>query len=167
MDPGTTLAVVSLTLQVAQGLLAYYDLWQGCDDDIQELQRSLLWLANTFTQLELTLEKPHLQEEIVSVIRISVNGCQDNISNLCKILNKIKTIGSPSGIRAKLKAVNRRTFYIFHNKEIKSLQKILDSLKEDLSLAIDLLHLSVFLVTLIDSAANFQQGHFGNYPRRP
>jgi hypothetical protein len=158
MDTGTTLGAVSLTLQVAQGLLTYYDLWQGCDGDIQELQRSLLWLTNTFTQLELTLEKPQLPEEIVSIIRISINGCRDNISKLYEILNKVKIVGSPSGIRAKFKAMNRQSLYIFHSKEIKSLQKILDSLKDEFSLAVDLLHLSVLSINSARSSpANFDR----------
>jgi hypothetical protein len=151
MDPGTAMAVVSLTLQVAQGLLAYYDLWQGSDNDVQELQRSLLWLANTFAQLEITLKKPRLQEEIVSVIRNSVNSCKENTSKLCEILNKIKKDGSASGLRAKLKTVNRRTLYIFHNNEIRNLQKILESFKEDLSLAINILHMYVSKKNMIAS----------------
>jgi hypothetical protein len=158
MDTGATLGAVSLTLQVAQGLLTYYDLWQGCDGDIQELQRSLLWLTNTFTQLELTLEKPQLRKEIVSIIRISINGCRDNISKLYEILNKVKIVGSPSGIRAKFKAMNRQSLYIFHSKEIKSLQKILDSLKDEFSLAVDLLHLSVLSMNSARSSqANFDR----------
>jgi hypothetical protein len=43
-----------------QGLLGYYELWKDGNDDIIEIQRSLLWLANIFMQLDITLRKPNL-----------------------------------------------------------------------------------------------------------
>jgi hypothetical protein len=82
MNPGSSLAVVSLALQVMQGLLHYYELLKDCDDDVKEIQRSLLWLANLFRQLDITLQKPNLQAEIVSIIRMTTKSSEDNMKKL-------------------------------------------------------------------------------------
>lgn len=84
-DPGTCLAIVSLALQVSKGLLGYYDLWTHADEDVAEIQRSLLSLANIFTQLEITLGKPNLSEDIISIVRITMKGCDSNVKKLEEI----------------------------------------------------------------------------------
>lgn len=88
LDPGTSLAIVSLALQVTQGLLGCYELWKDADDDVIEIQHSLLRLANIFTQLDTTLRKPHLQEDIVSIIRITMKGCEENVNKLQELLER-------------------------------------------------------------------------------
>lgn len=89
-DPGTCLAIVSLALQVSKGLLGYYDLWTHADEDIAEIQRSLLALANIFIHLEITLGKPSLSGDIVSVIQLTMKGCKANMKKLEDILDKVK-----------------------------------------------------------------------------
>jgi hypothetical protein len=144
LDPGTSLAIVSLALQVTQGLLGYYELWKDGDDNIIEIQRSLLWLANIFTQLDITLRKPSLQEDIVSIIRITMKGCEDNVKKLQSLLQRVKKEGTPQGLRAKFKTINRKILYIYHSKEVQDVKALLDELREDLKLAINLLNLCVF-----------------------
>jgi hypothetical protein len=78
MDPGASLAVVSLAMQVANGLLSYYELWKDCDEDVAEIQRSLLWLANIFAQLDITLHNPDLQE-ILLIIHSTLKGCEKHV----------------------------------------------------------------------------------------
>jgi hypothetical protein len=78
-DPGTYLAVVALAIETAKGLLAYCELWGSADDDAKNIQKSILWPANLFTQVEITLQRQNLQEDVVSVIRLTVKGCEDNI----------------------------------------------------------------------------------------
>lgn len=78
LDPGTSLAIVSLALKVTRGLLDCYELWKDADDDGIEIQHSLLRLADIFTQLDTTLRKPHLQEDILPIIRITMKGCEEN-----------------------------------------------------------------------------------------
>jgi hypothetical protein len=149
LDPGTSLAIVSLALQVTQGLLSYYELWKDADDDVAEIQRCLLWLANIFTQLGNTLRKPHLHEDIVSIIRITMKSCEDNVKKLQELLRRVEKEGTPQRLRTKFKTLNRKILYIYRNGEIQKVKGFLDELREDLSLAINLLNLCVdyFLLT--------------------
>ncbi|KAI1397797.1 hypothetical protein F4819DRAFT_64947 [Hypoxylon fuscum] len=148
MDPGTSLAVVSLALQVTNGLFSYYELWTHADEDIIEVQRSLLSLANIFTQLDITLQKPDLQEHIVSLIRLTMKSCNRTIQSLQKRLEKLEQQGTPNKLRGKLKDLRRRASYIFSHKEIKEFKSSLDNLREDLGLAIEVLNLNTTATSL-------------------
>ncbi|KAJ3468078.1 hypothetical protein MRS44_002143 [Fusarium solani] len=138
-DPGTCLAIVSLALQVSKGLLGYYDLWTHADEDVAEIQRSLLSLANIFTQLEITLGKPNLAEDIISIVRITMKGCDSNVKKLKEMLEKVKREGAPEKLRTKLKNFNRRMLQMFHHGEIIRVQSILNELREDLNMVVSLL----------------------------
>jgi hypothetical protein len=141
MDPGSSLAVVSLALQMMQGFLHYYELLKDCDDDVKEIQRSLLWLANLFRQLDITLRKPNLQAEIVSIIRMTTKSSEDNVKKLEALLECVKKEGTPKGLRAKYKTITRKVLFIYHSKQIQDLEALLYEIREDLRLAIDLLSL--------------------------
>ncbi|EEU37940.1 uncharacterized protein NECHADRAFT_88282 [Fusarium vanettenii 77-13-4] len=140
-DPGTCLAIVSLALQVSKGLLGYYDLWTHADEDVAEIQRSLLALANIFTQLEITLEKPNLSEDIISIVRITMKGCDSNVKKLEEMLEKFKREGDPEKLRTKFKNFNRRMLRIFYQGEIMRVQSVLSELREDLHMVVGLLSL--------------------------
>ena len=140
LDPGTSLAVLTLATEAAKGLLAYYELWGDADHDVRDIQTSILWLAKVFTQLAITLQRENLQEDIVSVIRLTVTGCEGNILKLKAILDKIRHDGSPKELQ-KFRTVNRKLLYMFHSHAIKKLTQVLSDLKGDLKLAINLLNL--------------------------
>jgi hypothetical protein len=57
-DPGTFLAVVSLAIQVSKGLMSFYDEWTHADEDIAEVQQSLLALWKIFAQIDITSKTP-------------------------------------------------------------------------------------------------------------
>ncbi|KAH8593172.1 hypothetical protein B0O99DRAFT_689076 [Bisporella sp. PMI_857] len=142
LDPGTSLAITSLAIEVTKGLLAYYGLWKNANDDIKNIQISILWLANLFTQLDITLHKQKLQGDVASVIRLTVKSCEDNILKLQAILDKIHNDGSPEELHRMFKATKQKVLYMFKSKAIKQLVEILQDLKDDLKLAIDLLDLN-------------------------
>ncbi|KAI6092716.1 hypothetical protein F4821DRAFT_109792 [Hypoxylon rubiginosum] len=138
MDPGTSLAVVSLALQVTHGLISYYKFWTHADGDIAEIQRSLLSLANMFAQLDIVLKTPNLQEHIVSIIRLAMNNCDSTVQGLQKRLEKLQQHNSPQKLKNKL---NRRILYIFYHQQIEGLQSQLNKLRSELRLAIEVLNL--------------------------
>lgn len=146
LDPGTSLAITALAIETAKGLLAYYELWSNADHNVENIQKSILWLANLFTQLEITLQRQNLHEDVASVIRLTVKGCEGNISKLQAILDKIRNDGSPKELHAKFKTAKRKILYMFHSKTIKGLMEVLHDLKDDLKLAINLLDLWAFVV---------------------
>ncbi|KAI8720015.1 hypothetical protein NCS52_00445800 [Fusarium sp. LHS14.1] len=145
LDPGTCLAIVSLALQVSKGLLGYYDLWTHADED-----------------LEITLGKPNLSENIISIIRITMKGCDANVKKLEEILDRVKRDGPPEKLRTKIKNLNRRMLHMFHHGEILRLQCVLNELREDLNMAVSLLSFQDDLRKVhgeLTSLKNSLQGH--------
>ena len=51
MDPGTAVGVISLGIQVCEGILKYYRDWKGYEDDIQGTYTEIDHLAKTFALL--------------------------------------------------------------------------------------------------------------------
>jgi ankyrin repeat domain-containing protein 50 len=141
MDPGTALAVVSLALQVADGLYKCYKGWRDCDDDVKGLRKSLLWLANIFKQLEIVLRRPGLKDSLVKTIILTSKACEESVEELKDVLDSILKDGAPEGLLQKLKAKGRRACYPFRASTIARLAEIIQDLKDDLDLAIDILNL--------------------------
>lgn len=48
MDPGTALGVVSLGIQVCQGITWYYGEWKDCPEDVAGVAKSAESLGKTF-----------------------------------------------------------------------------------------------------------------------
>lgn len=139
MDPGTALAVVSIAIEAVKGLMAYYELWTDCDRYVKQARQSLLWVANIFSQIDITLRQPHLMPSIVSTIRITMKACDNNVMELHDLLEKTAKDGSPKGLRQKLRAHGRRACFPFRESTISRLLELVEDMKDDLSLAIDLL----------------------------
>ncbi|KAK4441973.1 hypothetical protein QBC34DRAFT_314070, partial [Podospora aff. communis PSN243] len=143
MDPGTCLAVVSLALELSKGLLGYYELWSNGDQDIVEIQRSLISLTSIFAQLEMTLRKPNLREDIVHGILVTMTNCEGRLQQLQRLLDKIRGEGSPADARAKLRSkIRQRALYVFHAKEIQKTRDLLAELRKDLDLEVQVLNLN-------------------------
>jgi hypothetical protein len=60
MDPGTALNVVSLGIQVCQGIVWYYQGWKGCPEDFAHTVRSVESLRKT-----LVLFQPILKTQLL------------------------------------------------------------------------------------------------------
>lgn len=139
LDLGTALAILSIALEAAKGLVTYYELWKDCDRDVKEARNSLLWVANIFTQLDITLRQDHLKPSIASTIRITAKACESGVEELHALLDKAMRDGSPKGLIQKLKAQGRRACFPFRASTITRLLELVEDLKDDLNLAIDLL----------------------------
>ncbi|KAK5058715.1 hypothetical protein LTR84_010979 [Exophiala bonariae] len=140
MDPGTPLAIISLAIQLTEGLVSYYELWRNAARDTEEIQKSIIWTQNLLTQLAITLQKENLPENAVSLIRRTVESCEANISKLQTILDKIRKDGTPEGLRATFRTANQKLLYMFHSKTTRALMTALNGLKNDLELAVSILN---------------------------
>ena len=141
LDPGTALATVSLALQVLNGLSAYFQCWRDCEGDVQHVQNCLLRLARIFKQLEITLAKPQLEQNLVSTICSTIRASTKNVDELRAILDKTKIDDATEGIMQRLKAKGRKACYPFRASTVARLSEIIDDLKDDLNLAIGVLSL--------------------------
>jgi hypothetical protein len=141
MDPGTCLAVVSIALELSKGLYAYYEHWRDCNQDVQDLRASLLQLSNIFVQLEETLRRPHLEKKIVSTVAVSMKACKNSIEELQQLLNDVQEQGTSKTLLDKLKANSRRALYPFRASTVARIAEVVQDIKDDLGLAVEVLAL--------------------------
>ncbi|RYN79266.1 hypothetical protein AA0120_g10790 [Alternaria tenuissima] len=139
MDPGTALAVVSLVLQVASGLHEYFKLWKDCDEDVATLGASLTRITKIFEHLASLLRAPVLDSALVSTICGNVKECEEKIKELEQILKRFKKEGTPASTYEKLKLKSRRALYPFRASTILSISELVEDMKDDLSIALQLL----------------------------
>lgn len=143
MDPGTALSVVSLGIQVASGIQDYFKLWKDCEQDVSNLRNSLVQITRIFEHLRATLRRPGLEETLVSTIRLNIKSCEEKVEELGSILKKFKEEGSPGGILEKLKSRSRRALYPFRASTISRISEIIEDMKDDLHLTLEILSLLV------------------------
>jgi hypothetical protein len=78
---GTAVGIVSLGIQVCQGLLFYYDAWKSYDSDISSTYNAITDLSRTLTILKTTLQQ-ETDRERVGRVRTCVSSCEDAILEL-------------------------------------------------------------------------------------
>ncbi|KAK4224314.1 ankyrin repeat-containing domain protein [Podospora fimiseda] len=129
---------LSLGLTVCKGLISYYESWKDADseikttlDSIQDLDRILSLLESTLMKNDKVNEKARLQTFQ------TLASCSRGIVTLEKKLQKIQ--GHNSGSQW------QRTLYPFKKSTLAKLQEIVDDLRGNLQLAVEVLGIDLSL----------------------
>jgi len=141
MDPGTALGIASLVYDVTKDLYNYYRVWKDCEKDVEELRIQLLWLHKAFKVVRDTLQKPGLSDSGRNLIYSAISDCNDAANDLQAELDKVRTQTSPQSALDKLKAQGRRACYPFRKSTIAGIAENVESCRDALHLAVDLLGL--------------------------
>lgn len=149
MDPGTALGIASLVYDVTKDLYNFYRVWKDCEKDVEELRIQLLWLHKAFKVVRDTVQKPGLSDSSRDLIYSAINQCNDAANDLRAELDKVKSETSPRNALEKLKARGRKACYPFRKPTVASIAENVESCRDALHLAVDLLGL--------DTTANIAQ----------
>ncbi len=133
--------IVSLALQVCQGLLTYYDSWKDYDDEVAATRRSLESLQKIFIQLKATLDRHVFAADVRALVEQSVSSCDEGVGRLRKKLLKVQKTTSLTGLRGQMQARALRALYPFRETTLAKLRQIVGELKANLSHATDILHM--------------------------
>ncbi|KAH8808751.1 hypothetical protein F5884DRAFT_753268 [Xylogone sp. PMI_703] len=139
MDPGTALSVISLGIQVAHGIQGYFKLWKDCERDVLDLQNSLARTIRIFEHLKVTLQRVDLEQTLVSTILLNIKSCEEKVGSLNLILKKFKIEGTPGDIFERLKSKSHRALYPFRASTILRISEIIEDIKDDLHLTLEIL----------------------------
>ncbi|CAN9363226.1 unnamed protein product [Alternaria alternata] len=140
MDPGTAVGVVSLGIQVCEGILKYYRDWRGYEEDIQEAYTRIDDLAKTFALLHAELQTVP-QKAFAIRAQECLATCQDGIQQLEKKLKKVHK-DAPAGLRQRAQVGGLRLMYPFRKSTLEKLKEIAQGLMQQLNLALQIIHLS-------------------------
>ncbi|KAK4554950.1 hypothetical protein LTR86_008098 [Recurvomyces mirabilis] len=152
MDPGTALSVVSLVLEVSQGLYTYYQVWKDCEKDIKDLRTQLLWLSVIADRIRAALDRPGLRSEDHLLVTSALNRCDDAAHKLKQAHEKMaKTGAEPTTALQKLKALGakegRKALYPFRKDTILSIIGNVKDCTKACDSALRILHLNLNITT--------------------
>lgn len=105
---GSAVGVISLGIQVAQGLVEYYSAIKNQDADMVAVDSQLRRLKENFTSIDSAIKKTNNvfpNHVIVRAIEDSLLECQKEVEALRKELNKIRV--TPKNSAAKISKMER------------------------------------------------------------
>lgn len=136
---GSAVGVISLGIQVCQGLLQYYGGWKGGREDVASMYSSVENLAETLRALQQTVQGKSLSVNAKNV-QSSIAACETGIQELQRKLAKVQKVRGSDTV-SKLHEQGRRLLYPFRESTLIKLKEIVSDIRANLNLAVDTLHL--------------------------
>lgn len=139
---GTAVGVISLGIQVCQGLVSYYEKWKSFDDDIANLHAGIDGLRTTLENLEFILPKlENSNTSIIADVEKKVVSSFDGIRRLEDVLAKCHSSVSANIVRQKGYRLVHKTFYPFKEATLQDLNNNVTNLQHDLKTSLQSLTL--------------------------
>lgn len=132
------IGIVSLGIQVCQGLLKYYGSWKDGRKDVAALCSSLESLSSILDRLEHTLTGTI---EDKSTIKDCIKACRSSIEQLDNKLSKVQSVADTGKLTAKIHDQGRRLLYPFRESTLVKLKEIVADIRSILALAVNATHL--------------------------
>lgn len=129
-----SVGLISLGLQVCQGLVRYYESWKHCPRDVTATLESLSGLEKTFDAFDSAIKNPTLSQDVVSLVKQRIDTCWDGVTKLKKRLDKFGT--APDGSHSKISNVIQRSLYPFRESTLAKMREIVRDLRDNLDLAL-------------------------------
>jgi hypothetical protein len=142
---GNVISIVSLGIQITQGLLKYYGSWKDQDNDISNMCASLDSLSETLKILSKTIQPPaRFDDTTKDSVEKNVNRIDGAVGKLKGELGKIQDTESiQSGVRSTMRRHVRRALYPFREETLGKIHRFVSEARQNLDLA--LLVLQVFV----------------------
>lgn len=129
-----SVGVISLGLQVCQGLVQYYRSWKDCPRDVAVTLESLYGLEKTFNVLGTAIKNPAQSQDIILLVEQRIDSCRDGVKKLQKRLDKFGD--APDGRQSKISGYIQRTLYPFRESTLAKMREIVRDLTENLDLTL-------------------------------
>ncbi|KAF3395698.1 hypothetical protein F1880_006691 [Penicillium rolfsii] len=144
---GSAVGVISLGLQVCQGLASYIDKYRCADEEVKSCKCKIEGLSLILQELYDLLtgadgSDPPLSGNFKVALRM-IADCKSSIEDLERNLLKIQPDSSqPSqGVLPKIKSASKRALYPFRRDTLVELLTVLEGLQENLDTALALLQM--------------------------
>ena len=133
----SAVSVVSLGIQVCQGLLSYYSDYKSYDDDVGSLCRKVEDLRSTLEICAEILQKPGLITSKASAnVANNMGTCRDGLDSLQKKLDSCKKVPRPQGLKGNIYNYGQRTLYPFKKPNVLQLQSTVVELQDNFHTAL-------------------------------
>lgn len=135
--------LISLGIQVTEGLVRFYTSYKNQDANVARTTEKLENLLVTFRCLNDALQKRIFrpeEQELIKKIQSSVQQCDELIQELQQECDGFKK-DPTNGLGKAIKVAGRRLAYPFRQSTLQKLNEDIDEIRENLSLAFDVLQL--------------------------
>ncbi|SRR6266702_8050561 len=137
---GSTVGIISLGIQVCQGLIQYYASWKDAPKDVAQMCKSAQNLEEILKVLKITIKDKGVATQAETGVQNSIDACTVSINELQGELIRVQEVKG-SSIWSKVHGQGRRLLYPFRESTLLKLKGIVAEIRENLSLAVDVLHL--------------------------
>lgn len=149
-DPGTILSVVSLGIQVTQGLAQYWNSFHGYDEEIESLISATEHLKAHLQNIDDVLKRSTSRQDPETArfrdqLLRNVHASNGAIKALEAEYKKLQRDGS--GTRAAFRNFGRKATYHFRKESLSSLRTIMSEALRNLRIGIDISQLDQLDVT--------------------
>lgn len=136
------IGVVSLGIQVCQGLLKYYDSWNEYHERTSATRASMADLIKTLQVIDQVMKGSPLAPDVFLRVKQSLDACEGGINRLKTKLDKIsKEPVGKSGIKEKVKEHLQKAAYPFREDTLVELKQVVQDLRSNLHLALEVLQM--------------------------
>lgn len=142
-EAATALGIASFGITVCQGLLSYYDAWKDYDQDLRSAHESITDLSKTLALLESSLREGDLDGERKEQVEKCIQSCKNGLEKLAEKSRELEHFGDPEGFRQKTWSKIQRAQYPLRAKTLVKARETVDSIRERLRLAVQLLQLDI------------------------
>ena len=142
---GSVVGLVSLSIQLTQGLLKYYGSWKDQDNVVEHMCISLNNLSGSLTVLEKALQPPaRFDKGVKDSVENTINAMYGPMQKLEDELRKVRDAESPKvGVRSAMRRHVRRAFYPFKEETLSKIKQVITEAHPNLDLALQVLQMSV------------------------
>lgn len=133
--------LISLGIQVTGSLVKFYTSYKGQDNDMTRTTEKLKSLLDTFQFLQTALQSRTFQPDeqgLIKNIESHIHQCDDLIQELQEECEKCEKVADV-GIKSTIKAAGRRAAYPFRQSTLQKLDEAIGEIRQNLSLALDVL----------------------------
>ena len=130
---GTAVGIVSLGIQVCQGLISYYDKWKTFDADIAQIQDKLDGLKGTLENLDRNIIPKFRRSNAREAedVERKILSCSTSIHSLKTVLHKCQSAPTNT-VHGKAYKLLQKTFYPFKKATLQELKDCVTGLQENL-----------------------------------
>ncbi|RMY70463.1 hypothetical protein D0862_14748 [Hortaea werneckii] len=140
---GSAVGIVSLGIQVCQGLLSYYNEYKDYESDISGTCASVADLRGTLALLKQNLIAGGLDNKRTAQVSSCLQSCTSGLQDLGTKLDELKKYSKPLGLRQKARFEWQKAVYPFRKDTLDKLRGNVADVRERLKLALQVLELSV------------------------
>lgn len=140
-DVGTIVGIISLGIQVADGLVKYYTTYKDRESETAHTVKRLTHLLSILDILRKNLVDRSFQPDetsLLEAIENSVGDCEDLIKELQQETDKFTQTRS-AGVTAAVRVTGRRLAYPFRQSTLQKLDEDIDEICANLTLALQVL----------------------------